>query len=335
MSTPASLGNAFSRLFPRFDWRAGVIMSIVLIAVMMMMISVPRLAQSQAFHQFADTRAWLGVPNFLDVITNAPFALAAAIGLVSLRRRVRSERASVAGATIPLMPIDRMCLGAVFIGIGLTSLGSAYYHLAPGNDRLFWDRLPMLLTFLSLLATLVAERVSPKTAAWILTPLLVLGAASLMYWVQTERLGRGDLRPYFLVEGATLASVLLIVLLYPSRYLPTRWLMLGLGCYAGAIVFEQLDRAVWSIWNIIGIELLSGHTIKHLCAGAGALVLARAVTVRSGTPQTRRRTSGGDVETTDDGNEPVTNSSAARGTERSSGLRGPLLDERDRAHFRP
>lgn len=288
MLTPAAHHHTLTRLFPRFDWRAGVIMTIVLIAAMTM-VSVPRFAQSTAFHQFADTRAWLGVPNFLDVITNAPFAVAAAIGLASLWRRVRRERASVVGATLPLMPIDRVCLGAVFVGIGLTSLGSAYYHLAPGNERLFWDRLPMLLTFVSLLATLVAERVSPKTAAWILAPLLIAGAASLIYWQQTERLGRGDLRPYFLIEGAALASVLLIVLLYPSRYLPTRWLMLGLGCYAGAIMFEQLDRIVWSMWNIIGIELVSGHTIKHLCAGAGALVLARAVTVRSGRPAETRR----------------------------------------------
>lgn len=273
MSTPASLGSVFSRLFPRFDWRAGVILTIVVLAAIAMTIA-PRFAQSLAFHQFADTRPWLGIPNFLDVITNAPFALAAAVGLVNLKRRARRERE---GATNRLLPIDRVCLAAVFVGIGLTSLGSAYYHLAPGNGRLFWDRLPMLLTFVSLLATLIAERVSPKTAAWILVPLLVSGAASLVYWQQTERLGAGDLRPYFLIEGATLISVLLTVLLYPSRYMPTKWLMLGLGCYVGAIVFEQLDRPVWFMWNAIGVELVSGHTIKHLCAGAGALVLARSI----------------------------------------------------------
>lgn len=274
MSNPASLDNAFARLFPRFDWRAGVILTIIVLAAMVML-SASRISQSLAFHQFADTRPWLGIPNFLDVITNAPFALAAAVGLVNLQRRVRREREG--GATNPLMPIDRVCLAAVFVGIGLTSLGSAYYHLAPGNGRLFWDRLPMLLTFVSLLATLIAERVSPKTAASILVPLLVSGAASLVYWQQTERLGAGDLRPYFLIEGATLISVLLTVLLYPSRYMPTKWLMLGLGCYVGAIVFEQLDRAVWFMWNAIGVELVSGHTIKHLCAAAGALVLARSI----------------------------------------------------------
>lgn len=278
LATPVFF-TVFTRLFPRFDRRAWLILTIALIAAIAML-SLPRFPQSLAFHQFADTRAWLGVPNFLDVITNAPFALAAVIGLANLRRRVRTERSHVIGAAAPLMSIDILCLGAVFTFLGLTALGSAYYHLAPGNERLFWDRLPMLLTFISLLVTLIAERVSPKTAAWLLAPLLLAGAASLIYWQQTEQLGRGDLRPYFLIEGAALASVLLIVLLYPARYLPTRWLMLGLGCYAGAIVFEQLDRAVWHMWGTIGVEIVSGHTIKHLCAAAGATVLARAVTIQ-------------------------------------------------------
>ncbi|MBC7772170.1 MAG: hypothetical protein H7210_06735 [Pyrinomonadaceae bacterium] len=276
MTISATLRHEFTLVFPRFDWRAGLIIAIVLIAAITML-AVPRFAQPEAFHNFADTRAWLGVPNFLDVITNAPFAIAGALGLVNLWRRVRRDRASIVTASIPLMAIDRVCLAGVFIGVGLTSIGSAYYHLAPGNERLFWDRLPMLLTFIGLLVTLIAERVSPKTAAWVLAPFLILGASTLIYWRQTELAGAGDLRPYFLVQGAALASVLLIVLLYPARYLPTKWLMLGLACYAGAIVFEQLDRAVWSAWNIIGVELVSGHTIKHVCAGVGAILIAGVV----------------------------------------------------------
>ncbi|MFA6045939.1 MAG: hypothetical protein WC718_13235 [Phycisphaerales bacterium] len=270
---------AFRRRFPRFDWRTGVILSIVLLGAGVMA-SLPRLAQPSAFHHFADTRAWLGVPNFMDVVSNAPFALASLLGLVNLRRRGRSERASVAGAMLPLMAIDRMCLVALFVGMGLTALGSSYYHLAPGNERLFWDRLPMVLTFVSLLATLVAERVSPKTAAWLLGPLLMAGATSLVYWEHTEHMGQGDLRPYFLIEGAALVSVLLVVTLYTARYLPTRWLMLGLGCYAGAVVLEQLDRVVWHLWDGLGVALVSGHTLKHLSAGAGALVLAWMIEAR-------------------------------------------------------
>lgn len=271
---------ALHRLFPRFDWRAGVILTCAMVAVGAML-TLPRLPQSPAFHQFADTRAWLGVPNFLDVITNAPFAVASVLGLVSLWRRSRRERRAVVGASLPLMPIDRICLAALFIGIGLTSIGSAYYHLQPTNERLFWDRLPMVLTFVSLLATLIAERVSPKTAAWLLAPMLVAGASSLVYWQWTEQIGDGDLRPYFLIQVATFASVLLIITLYPSRYLPTRSLVLGLLLYGSAVVLEQLDRAVWQVCQPLGIELVSGHTLKHLAAGAGALVMAHTIQSRA------------------------------------------------------
>ncbi|MFA6045942.1 MAG: hypothetical protein WC718_13250 [Phycisphaerales bacterium] len=75
----------------------------------------------------------------------------------------------------------------------------------------------------------------------------------------------------------TLLSVLLVVKLYLSRYLPTRWLMLVLGCCAGEVVLEQLDRVLWHPWDGLGVSLVSGHTLKHLCAGAGTLLVARGI----------------------------------------------------------
>jgi hypothetical protein len=272
--TPAP--GLLARLFPRFDWRAGVVLAVVAAGAATMS-GVARFGQAASFHLFADTRGWLGVPNFLDVVTNVPFAVAGVLGLVHLGRRVCRERAGALGGGTPLLRVDRVCLGAVFLGLTCTSIGSAYYHLAPGNERLFWDRLPMILTFVSVLATLIAERVSPKTAAWLLGPMLLAAGASLVYWRQTEAIGQGDLRAYFLVEGVTLASAVLVVALYRARYLPTGWLVLALACHGAAIVFEQLDRAVWSMWGPLGVEVVSGHTIKHLCAGAGAMVLVLAI----------------------------------------------------------
>ena len=57
----------------------------------------------------------------------------------------------------------------------------------------------------------------------------------------------------------------------------TRGLVIGLACYGLAVLFEQLDRPVWNLLSSLGVELVSGHTIKHLWASAGALVLAWAV----------------------------------------------------------
>lgn len=45
-----------------------------------------------------------------------------------------------------------MALAVLFAGVLLTSAGSTWYHLAPTNDSLVWDRLPMTLGFMGLFA---------------------------------------------------------------------------------------------------------------------------------------------------------------------------------------
>jgi hypothetical protein len=39
------------------------------------------------------------------------------------------------------------------------ALGSGYYHWRPSNSRLVWDRLPMTVGFMSLIAVVVSETV--------------------------------------------------------------------------------------------------------------------------------------------------------------------------------
>jgi hypothetical protein len=51
---------------------------------------------------------------------------------------------------------------ACFTGVALVSLGSSYYHLAPDNMALMWDRLPMSLGFMGLLVAVLTEHVSLK-----------------------------------------------------------------------------------------------------------------------------------------------------------------------------
>jgi len=46
---------------------------------------VPRVAQNEDYHLFADTRGLFGVPNFWNVISNVPFALVGLLGLWKLR----------------------------------------------------------------------------------------------------------------------------------------------------------------------------------------------------------------------------------------------------------
>jgi Ceramidase len=111
---------------------------------------LPPIAQDAGYHQFADQRTLLGIPNFWNVISNFPFVVVGAVGLWQFGR----DRASF----------------VLFLGIFLTGFGSAYYHWNPNNDALFWDRLPMALTFMAILAVAVEERVSAKTGAILLWP---------------------------------------------------------------------------------------------------------------------------------------------------------------------
>ena len=98
------------------------------------------IAQNQAYHDFADRGQFLGIPNFFAVISNIPFLLVGIAGL----RYCRSS----------LLLSYRLAWVIFFAGVAIISAGSAWYHLNPNNDALVWDRLPMTIAFMGLLAAL-------------------------------------------------------------------------------------------------------------------------------------------------------------------------------------
>lgn len=215
---------------------------------------LPRIPQPQSYHAFADGRAWLGITNAADVASNLAFLLAGLVGLAICRRRSFPER--------PLYSV-------FFAGACLVSAGSAYYHLAPDDARLVWDRLPMTLGFMSLVAAVIAERVDPRWGRRLLVPLALLGAASVLYWRWSELRGAGDLRPYAMVQFMSLVVVVYVLLAFRRRP-GDAWFWSGLGCYALAKVYEHYDAAIFAATA----RLLSGHTLKHLAAAAGFLCVA-------------------------------------------------------------
>src|SRR5262249_17247036 len=95
--------------------------------------ALPRVPPDPGYHQFADTRTLLGVPKGLDVLSNLAFAVVGLAGMWLLAGRGRALRD----------PRERWPWWVFFAGVTLTSLGSAWYHLAPSNASLVWDRLPM------------------------------------------------------------------------------------------------------------------------------------------------------------------------------------------------
>jgi hypothetical protein len=250
-----------------------LLLGLVVLATIVATAVWPRIPQSADYHLFADTRAFLGVPNGLNVVSNLPFAIVGVLGLLATFSR-RADRTSAF-----LDPWERWPYAALFGGVALTALGSAYYHLAPDNARLVWDRLPMSVGFMGLLTALLAERVGLSIARWLFVPLLVAGAAGVGYWYWSELQDAGDLRLYVLVQYGSLLWVVLLLVLYPARYSGTRYLVIGLVVYGVSKLFEVADRQMWDLG-----EVVSGHTLKHLVAAAGVASVVVMLRKRSALP---------------------------------------------------
>ena len=135
--------------------------------------------------------------------------------------------------------------------------------------RLVWDRLPMTITFMSLVAAVIAERMSVRLGLWLLPVLLLVGLASVWQWDWSERHGAGDLRFYAAVQVYAVLVVLL-VLLFPRRYTRAFDFGLVIGFYILAKVLESYDRAVFAVLHVV-----SGHTLKHLAATAAGYFILR------------------------------------------------------------
>lgn len=235
--------------------------ALAVLATAAVILLLPPIAQSPSYHHFADGRAIFGVPNAADVLSNLGFLLAGLAGLVACARREFPERR----------------LYAVFFASAvLVCLGSGYYHLAPDDDRLVWDRLPMTIGFMSLLAAVVAERIDLAWGRRLLAPLSLLGLASVLYWKWSEDQGAGDLRPYALVQFLSFALIVHALLAFRGRPGGARLFWAGIGWYALAKLCEALDRPIFAATG----ERLSGHTLKHLAAAAGFACVVAIVRAR-------------------------------------------------------
>src|SRR5262245_31150963 len=213
----------------RTRWRVWLLVALCLLLMVAVAAVFPPVPQDPAYHAFADTRPALGVPNFLNVVSNLPFLL---VGVLAFRFLARGRRAGDGDTFVTRG--ERRPYWLFFMGVGLTAVGSAYYHWRPDNATLFWDRLPMTLGFMALLASVIGERIDRRAGALPLWPLVVVGAASALYWHLGEQRGAGDLRPYGLVQFGSMTLVPLILLLFPARYTRTVDLVVSIGWYAAA-----------------------------------------------------------------------------------------------------
>jgi hypothetical protein len=232
--------------------------------IAILMLGLPPIPQSASYHQFADQRRWLGVPNFGNVVSNIPFAI---IGFWGLWFLLKSQPEKLKHIFVNAR--ERRPYVLAFVGLLFTAFGSAYYHLAPNNARLVWDRLPMTLVFSSLVAAVIMERISVEAGLKLLPLLIAVAAGSVLQWYYDEVHGHGDLRVYAAVQLYS-ALVLLMALLLKSRYSRSYDFAAVAGFYLLAKIFELTDRYILEHTHAV-----SGHTLKHLAAAAAGYWILR------------------------------------------------------------
>ncbi|MGH8684350.1 MAG: alkaline phytoceramidase [Nitrosospira sp.] len=230
----------------------------------------PPVPQPAEYHHFADQRNYFGIPNFFNVISNGVFLLIGIAG-VGLLLRSSGSHATKAFVASP----ERWSYLILFLSVTMASIGSAYYHLAPGNDRLVWDRLPIATGIMALLAATLSERVSPRAGLRLLPVLIAIGAGTVMHWYWSEQRGAGNLNFYIVVQFYSLLVIFLVGIFFPSRYTRGADIYMVMALYGLAKLAEIRDREIYDLGQVI-----SGHTAKHLLAALAIYWILRMLIKR-------------------------------------------------------
>ncbi|WP_223671312.1 ceramidase domain-containing protein [Kangiella shandongensis] len=238
-----------------------VILILISAAAVVALFFVDPIAQDPNYHFFADSRHIAGISNFWNVASNLPFVIVGTLGLLRYPRLLHEESANA---------YLILCVGIVLVGFG-----SAYYHYAPTNQTLLWDRLPMTVAFMALLSLLLGERVLRTPRPQLVWILVLVGAAATLYWAWTESLGKGDLRSYAIVQFLPVLLIPLTLAMFRQRYLSSRLLLWAFGFYLLAKAFEYFDGQIF-----IATAVMSGHAIKHVAAAVAVLCLIYAIPTR-------------------------------------------------------
>jgi hypothetical protein len=234
------------------------LIAITALIALTVILSLNPIPQDITYHLFVDTREIWSIPNFWNVMTNIPFAIVGLLGIYKLRIPGKLGFLNETGTAYTLL----------FFGTFLVAFGSGYYHLAPDNQTLIWDRLPMTIAFMALFSIIISEFISIRSGKALLLPLILAGILSVLYWHLSEIRGAGDLRFYALVQFYPMLAIPVILFCFRSSctHVQAYWWLLLL--YIIAKLFEHFDGEVY---NVLGF--ISGHSLKHLTAALGMYVL--------------------------------------------------------------
>lgn len=248
-ATRAARGQAPT--LARARWQTWGLVGIALALYAVLRLYFGPLPQDPSYHVLADTRVCGPIPRAGDVLTNLAILAAGLSGLVLWKR-------------VYIGSDERAAYALLVAGMLLTALGSAYYHWAPSDARLVWDRLPMTLVLAALVTLVLADRVDPAFArvAWL--PFALLGVASVLWWALSDRFGRDDLLLYLVVRVGAGVLIIALCLLKRGRHTHIGWLVGAFALDIAMTMSERFDRQIFAATHM----LVSGHNLKHLLAGA-------------------------------------------------------------------
>jgi len=241
-----------------------LIVSVAALALVAVFTQDP-IAQDPAYHLLADTRDIWQLQNFWNIISNLPYLLVGLLGLYKVTQT----------SSLEILEDFKLAYILFFTSVAFVALGSGYYHLEPNNNTLVWDRLPMTVVFMSFFAILVSEFVSKSVAKALLSPLIVAGIASVVYWQISESWGEGDLRFYALVQFTPVIMIPIILLCFRSRYNRVYGYWGLLLTYTIAKLVEYLDVEIYQLLGFI-----SGHSIKHIVSAIGVYIFLLSIETR-------------------------------------------------------
>ncbi|PCJ30650.1 MAG: alkaline phytoceramidase [Gammaproteobacteria bacterium] len=231
------------------------------ISVIIAFFIVEPIAQDPSYHHFSDSLTLVSLPNALNVLSNLPFFIVGIIGLSLLKKEAHS---------LTIVESNKLAYIMLYLGSALVGLGSSYYHLAPNNDTLLWDRIPMTIAFMGLYAVIISEFISEKWGKLLLLPLIMVSIASVLYWWFSEQSGAGDLRYYAVAQFFPMLTIPIILIFYRSKFngVSAYWLLII--SYAAAKLCESFDVEIHQLLGVV-----SGHSIKHVFPAIGLYIVLR------------------------------------------------------------
>lgn len=234
-----------------------VLSTLILVAIVAVFFVEP-IPQDQEYHNFADKRTCFFVPNFWNVLSNLPFVILGIIGFFKIQKNLKNYEL-------------KSNYFWFYIGIFLTGFGSAYYHYNPNDSTLIWDRLPMTISFMSFFSLIIGEFINLSIGRKLLYPFLMIGFASINYWVI-----QNDLRFYILIQFLPIFLIPIIVVMSKHNALFKKYFYGIILVYFIAKILENKDYLVFEFTKLT----ISGHTLKHIAAAIAPFIFYRFIIIK-------------------------------------------------------